>query len=654
MPTIASVRPQGLSAIAPVGGPATTTTARLSGTRRAARLVGTLMAACAGVAAFAGVAGAAPSPVQVTTWADTTSSNAAFQTAAANPNDGTGLALVYRNDGGTESWVTVPLDAAGAASGPEVPLITGAAVYSNQNNAVAYDPQSGGWVACWGDSAVAEITCGFLTKDGSLKAGSPFIISASTPVSGGWEYYQSISLAFSEKDQRWMAAYGDYYDFAINYFDKDGTVGTGTPIISDGTGLGGIALAYSPASDKYMAVYRHRIAPDTAAGAYVALVNSDGTLVSASTRVGPGDIAYQNPTIAYNSVRDEFMVANWITSGADAGKISTQRYKASDGSAVAGETVSAAGTPGTGNRMVIASQTGSDTLRAISNMTDSGLTGVYSFPISGDGTTTGAEPVYVPASSGVNAGARPRIVFNQGTCSYMATFNRGLADSSWNLFSAAMPTSSPCKYAVTVTKTVTGTGAVTSSPAGIDCGSACSAEFAVGSSVTLTAAAASGSSFSGWAGDCTGSAATCTVVMDRAKSVTAQFRAEPTATTLRSQVLSPRRRVVSGQALRVGLRAVNTGQAPAEAVSSCLRLPANMVITRAPGAVRSGRTVCFRIGQLAPGATATRVVTVRGVSTRRVTRTLTGSVSAQGVPRQAAQPRSVTIIPRTVRPRVTG
>jgi hypothetical protein len=67
-----------------------------------------------------------------------------------------------------------------------------------------------------------------------------------------------------------------------------------------------------------------------------------------------------------------------------------------------------------------------------------------------------------------------------------------------------------------------GVGTVTSSPAGIDCGSACSVAFTYGATVTLTATPAAGSSFTGWSGACTGTG-TCTVTMDRAQSVTATF-----------------------------------------------------------------------------------------------------------------------------------
>lgn len=51
--------------------------------------------------------------------------------------------------------------------------------------------------------------------------------------------------------------------------------------------------------------------------------------------------------------------------------------------------------------------------------------------------------------------------------------------------------------------TVNGNGQVTSSPAGIDCGSDCREQYNVGSTITLTAVADSGASFIGWSGDCT-------------------------------------------------------------------------------------------------------------------------------------------------------
>ena len=79
-------------------------------------------------------------------------------------------------------------------------------------------------------------------------------------------------------------------------------------------------------------------------------------------------------------------------------------------------------------------------------------------------------------------------------------------------------------FPLTVTKSGTGSGTVTSSVGGINCGSTCSANIASGTAVTLTAAPAAGSTFTGWSGACTGSG-TCLVTMTAAQSVTATFTA---------------------------------------------------------------------------------------------------------------------------------
>jgi len=78
---------------------------------------------------------------------------------------------------------------------------------------------------------------------------------------------------------------------------------------------------------------------------------------------------------------------------------------------------------------------------------------------------------------------------------------------------------------LSVTKSGTGTGKVTSLPSGIDCGETCSAEFAEGVEVELTPTPDLGSAFVEWSGACTGSGA-CEVTMSEAKSVDAEFDLE--------------------------------------------------------------------------------------------------------------------------------
>ena len=81
-------------------------------------------------------------------------------------------------------------------------------------------------------------------------------------------------------------------------------------------------------------------------------------------------------------------------------------------------------------------------------------------------------------------------------------------------------------FALTVSLTGNGGGTITSTPTGISCGTttgaACNHDYIAGTMVTLTETPAPRSRFAGWGGACTG-ATTCTVTVDAAKSVTAQF-----------------------------------------------------------------------------------------------------------------------------------
>jgi len=83
-------------------------------------------------------------------------------------------------------------------------------------------------------------------------------------------------------------------------------------------------------------------------------------------------------------------------------------------------------------------------------------------------------------------------------------------------------TFSVANFELTVSLSGAGSGSVSSSPAGIDCGSDCSETYDYNTEVTLTATPDVGSVFGGWGGDCTGTG-TCVVTMDQAHSVTATF-----------------------------------------------------------------------------------------------------------------------------------
>lgn len=86
--------------------------------------------------------------------------------------------------------------------------------------------------------------------------------------------------------------------------------------------------------------------------------------------------------------------------------------------------------------------------------------------------------------------------------------------------------------AVVVTGSGSGTGSVSSSPAGLSCTAVagvvtgnCSASFASGSSVVLTALASPQSVFDSWSGDCAGALSSCSVIATASRAVQARFLA---------------------------------------------------------------------------------------------------------------------------------
>jgi RHS repeat-associated protein/uncharacterized repeat protein (TIGR02543 family) len=113
-----------------------------------------------------------------------------------------------------------------------------------------------------------------------------------------------------------------------------------------------------------------------------------------------------------------------------------------------------------------------------------------------------------------------------GACTGTATTCTVTLDQAQNVTADFAPAFKP----LSVITLGSGAGTVTSSPSGIDCGTACRTDFAPNTQVTLTASPATGSTFGGWSGACTGSAATCTVTLDQARAVNATFSA-PAVTT---------------------------------------------------------------------------------------------------------------------------
>ncbi len=99
---------------------------------------------------------------------------------------------------------------------------------------------------------------------------------------------------------------------------------------------------------------------------------------------------------------------------------------------------------------------------------------------------------------------------------------------------------------LSVTRDGSGTGSVFSTPLGINCGATCSASFAPGTVVTLTAVPDAGSTFAGWTGGGCSGTGTCTVAMTSAQAVTATFTLAPVLPAITSFTATPSVRTSAG------------------------------------------------------------------------------------------------------------
>ena len=139
-------------------------------------------------------------------------------------------------------------------------------------------------------------------------------------------------------------------------------------------------------------------------------------------------------------------------------------------------------------------------------------------------------------------------------------------------------------------------------------------------------------------------------------SVTPRLEASPlvTAPVISATLLPSRRRLVSGQSMRIALRITNSGGATARSVRSCIVLPSGLVVTKRTGSVLSGRAACFQVGDVATGTSLTKGIVVRTVSSRTVSRTIRGTGRLADGTVVSAAPKRVIILKRRPRTSVTG
>lgn len=143
-------------------------------------------------------------------------------------------------------------------------------------------------------------------------------------------------------------------------------------------------------------------------------------------------------------------------------------------------------------------------------------------------------------------------------------------------------------------------GTVQSVPAGVSCGSVCTATFDHGTRVTLTASAPSDAAFAGWSGACTGVQPSCTVTMDAARSVSAAFNVREFS---RFSFSAAQQRVSEGQATltltvtrgtALGKASVAFSTADGSALAGADYLARSGVVRFAPGQTSRSLSVPIR------------------------------------------------------------
>lgn len=151
-------------------------------------------------------------------------------------------------------------------------------------------------------------------------------------------------------------------------------------------------------------------------------------------------------------------------------------------------------------------------------------------------------------------------------CGDVVAMNQDGTSESFQV-SWTQETPPPPRPTLTVNRSGLGSGIVTSSPTGLDCGTTCSAQFDSGTQVTLTASAAVGSTFAGWSGGGCSGPGTCKVTLNADTVVTAIFTPAPPV-TLTVSVVNP------------GLGSVSSSPAGIDCGATCSHLfPAGTQVT---------------------------------------------------------------------------
>ena len=173
-------------------------------------------------------------------------------------------------------------------------------------------------------------------------------------------------------------------------------------------------------------------------------------------------------------------------------------------------------------------------------------------------------------------------------------------------------------YDLSVSRAGSGSGTVSGGSGAIACGSTCSASFDDASSVTLTATAAAGSTFTGWSGACSGTGS-CIVSMLGDRAVTATF-ATPSSggggssapPNLGVSIAATRTELVPGDVDEITVYITNAGAGASLHTDLKIQLPDSMTLLGPPyyerGSGCTGTTLIDCFLDYIPGGVTTKVI----------------------------------------------
>jgi Putative Ig domain/Divergent InlB B-repeat domain len=219
------------------------------------------------------------------------------------------------------------------------------------------------------------------------------------------------------------------------------------------------------------------------------------------------------------------LIALWMLASACGNQDSPTQPGQTTEISAGGLNASGSGSGGTFTLQVTKNGTGSGTVTSSPSGISCGTTCSRSF--SGGTTVT---LTAVPAAGSAFAGWSGGSCTGTGSCSVQINNNMTVT-AAFNTSAEPPPPPPPSSgtFTLTVTKVQDGgTGKVTSSPAGIDCGATCTASFASGTSITLFASPTTGR-FASWAGGpCSASTnPSCTFTIGANTTATASFANKP-------------------------------------------------------------------------------------------------------------------------------